>query len=251
MAATLRDAEGNPIQLTDEHGNPVQLTDEHGNPMHLSGVAYSTAPDVPTTWPKVHGGDNEETYVGGGVGGDQYQPQRPQRPISETTAGEAYAYRAPTAVVGAGEPYQPRAKAGGRVGEIHRSSTSSSSSSEEEEEERRGVVVEGDQAVMVAAGTKKKKKKKGLKEKIMEKLTGGKQKDARQTTGTSTIGTTGTTSMIDTVTTTTKREHREDEDKGVAHATDTTVSTTAVEHRDQEKKGKLSLLGFRQPESDL
>ncbi|GAB2246735.1 hypothetical protein Droror1_Dr00006617 [Drosera rotundifolia] len=123
MAATLRDAEGNPIQLTDEHGNPVQLTDEHGNPMHLSGVAYSTAPDVPTTWPKVHGGDTEETYVGGGgVGGDQY---RPQRPTSGTTAGEAYAYSAPTAVVGAGEPYQPQAKVG--VGEIHRSSTSSSS----------------------------------------------------------------------------------------------------------------------------
>lgn len=52
--ADIRDAYGNPIQLTDEHGYPVQLTDEHGNPVHITGIATSNAPisttvDVPAT----------------------------------------------------------------------------------------------------------------------------------------------------------------------------------------------------------
>jgi hypothetical protein len=44
MAATIRDEQGNPIQLTDEYGNPVQLTDEHGNPVQITGIATTKQP---------------------------------------------------------------------------------------------------------------------------------------------------------------------------------------------------------------
>ncbi|XP_011037467.1 PREDICTED: embryogenic cell protein 40-like [Populus euphratica] len=44
MATTLRDEQGNPIQLTDEYGNQVQLTDEHGNPVQITGIATTKQP---------------------------------------------------------------------------------------------------------------------------------------------------------------------------------------------------------------
>ncbi|KAJ6707911.1 DEHYDRIN XERO 2-RELATED [Salix viminalis] len=44
MASTIRDEQGNPIQLTDEHGSPVHLTDEHGDSVQIIGIATTKQP---------------------------------------------------------------------------------------------------------------------------------------------------------------------------------------------------------------
>ncbi|GMH02782.1 hypothetical protein Nepgr_004621 [Nepenthes gracilis] len=187
--ADLRDEQGNPIQLTDQYGNPVQLTDEYGNPMHLSGVAYSTtAACTATTGPVALGGAGNLTTGAPlqsgaeeiyAAEGAQHQPQRPVE-----TAGEIR-----------------------RSTSSSSTSTSTSSSSGEEGQRQAGE------------GKVGRRKKKGLKEKIKEKLTGGKHRDARQPT--------------DTVTTTATTGDHED-DKGVNRATDNTATTTG-EHREHEK----------------
>ncbi|PQM35724.1 late embryogenesis abundant protein [Prunus yedoensis var. nudiflora] len=159
--AQIRDEYGNLVQLTDEHGNPVQLTDEHGNPMHLTGVATSMETEtgtytgsgvhVPgsgtTGGYEEHGGAMGAAGVGTGLGifGDKQ------------TSDQSHGYDG-----GLGEHRQQQPHDDGVTGEVRRSGSSSSSSSEEDD----------------GQGGRRKK---GLKEKIKEKLTGGKHKgDAQQ-----------------------------------------------------------------------
>jgi YD repeat-containing protein len=101
MAATIRDEQGNPIQLTDEHGNPVQLTDEHGNPVQITGIATTKQPptlgnvssdQVPGTGllsstDATKGTDIHETGQHGGVAADQGgHKKEEQEGISSTSS---------------------------------------------------------------------------------------------------------------------------------------------------------------------
>ncbi|KAI5314135.1 hypothetical protein L3X38_043311 [Prunus dulcis] len=159
--AQIRDEYGNLVQLTDEHGNPVELTDEHGNPMHLTGVATSTEAETGTyTGSGVHvpgsgttGGYEEH---GGALGAAGVSTGLGMFGDKQTVSDQPHGYDG-----GLGEHRQQQPHDGGVTGEARRSGSSSSSSSEDD-------------------GQGGRRKKKGLKEKIKEKLTGGKHKDDAQ-----------------------------------------------------------------------
>nr|AYA60112.1 dehydrin 9 [Malus prunifolia] len=156
--AQIRDEYGNPVQLTDEHGNPVKLTDELGNPIHLTGVATTggtgteahtgAGPHVPgsgtTGGYGEHGGAAGVTGGHGMFGGKQTSDQSP-----------GYG-------VGVGVVEHRQQQPHGSLGSELRRSGSSSSSSSSEDDGQGG------------------RRKKGLKEKIKDKLGGGKHKDDQQ-----------------------------------------------------------------------
>ncbi|KAI4298308.1 hypothetical protein L6164_031883 [Bauhinia variegata] len=167
--AELRDIHGNPVQLTDEHGNPVKLTDERGNPVHVSGVATTVPPGGAATT-TVFG--TEKATHGGHTVADMIatEPRTSDRPVAVD---------------------QPKVLNEKEPGELRRSSSSSSSSSEDDGQGGR------------------RKKNKGLKDKIKEKLPGGKHKDKEEhphsTSATTTTST--ATGGHHTTTTTTHPDH--------------------------------------------
>ncbi|WCJ40937.1 dehydrin LEA [Euphorbia peplus] len=144
--ADIRDAYGNPIQLTDEQGYPVQLTDEHGNPVHITGIATSEAPvgttvdvvDVPATGLLANTDKTGHTV-------EHYEETRKIQQEEEPVA--------PMPV-----PVPEHHDEVPRVQETQRSTSSSSSSSEDD-------------------GQGGRRKKKGLKQKLKEKLNIGKHKE--------------------------------------------------------------------------
>nr|ADL59570.1 dehydrin 5 [Populus alba x Populus glandulosa] len=139
IAATIVDELGNPIQLTDEHGNPVKLTDEHGNPVHIAGVATTKQP--PTLGDII----SSDTVPGTGhLSSTARSEDAMKGGIRETghhgeVAGDQWVHKK----------------------EEHDETSSASSSGSSEDDGQGG----------------RRKKKKGLKQKIKEKLTGGKHKE--------------------------------------------------------------------------
>ncbi|KAL9391422.1 hypothetical protein Peur_015342 [Populus x canadensis] len=134
MAATIRDEQGNPIQLTDEYGNPVQLTDEHGNPVQITGIATTKQP--PTL---------------GNVSGDQVPGTGL---LSSTAMSEDTTKGTDIHIHETGQHGGFAADQGGHKKEEQEEISSTSSSGTSEDDGRGG--------------------RKGLKEKIKEKLTCGK-----------------------------------------------------------------------------
>ncbi|KAK6805836.1 hypothetical protein RDI58_003621 [Solanum bulbocastanum] len=243
--ADLRDEHGNPIQLTDQYGHPVQLTDEYGNPMHLTGVATTAGSTAPTVFPTGTGaapagekltqtasyaapttiGEKLHHTTGLGAGaptiGEKLHHTTGLGAGAPTigeklhhTAGLGTGTGAPTigekshhtTGLGAGTAAGAGLGVGaGTIGEklhqkttqseqqhhkteLHRSGSSSSSSSEDD-------------------GQGGRRKKKGLKEKIKEKLTGGKHKDEEPHHHSHGIGTGATTTTTSGMSSSTAPEH--------------------------------------------
>lgn len=168
--AELRDEYGNPIQLTDQHGNPVKLTDEFGNPMHLTGVA-STHP-IPTA-----AVDAPKTTV------------EPHPPVSAPAPAPEIGDQG---VLGGAAPVAARPASGVGVEFHHEKRDSSSSSVSIEARDRftffSSVIINWgfelcfdmhvwNINVQSEDDGQGGRRKKGLKEKIKERLTGGKHKE--------------------------------------------------------------------------
>ncbi|KAF9684390.1 hypothetical protein SADUNF_Sadunf04G0113400 [Salix dunnii] len=135
MASTIRDEQGNPIQLTDEHSSPVHLTDEHGNPVQIIGIATTKQP--PTSLR--NGGSDQVTGTG----------------LLSSTAKSEDATKG-TEIHETGQVFQGGHK---KEEQTEISSTSSPGSVKlQPEDDGQGG-------------------RKGLKQKIKEKLTGGKHRE--------------------------------------------------------------------------
>ncbi|KAE8654333.1 Dehydrin DHN1 [Hibiscus syriacus] len=127
--------------LIDEHGNPIQLTDEHGNPVQLTDEHGN--PVYVTGVATKHPGTTRTPS--GLMGPDTgFAADHPQQKLQRQQKQQ--------------QPLHWGVSSGGE--KIHRSNSSSSSSSEDD--------------------GKGGRRKKGLKEKVKEKLSGGKFPEEEQ-----------------------------------------------------------------------